>query len=117
MKFDSSPIGFMLSDHEQGQKRVIKLKNALIRYTSGDKTAAATVQIVVDEYVALLTQHIEKENHVLFAMADTKLDSIKDNELLEAFEQLERERIGPGKHEEFNALLHQLSDTHLNWSL
>jgi hemerythrin-like domain-containing protein len=114
VKRDGGPIGVMLNEHEQGRKLVVKLKNAVIRYTSGDKTAAATIQIVVDEYVALLTQHIEKENHILFTMADTKLDSIKDNELLEAFEQLERERIGPGKHEEFHALLHQLRDTHLN---
>jgi hemerythrin-like domain-containing protein len=69
--------------------------------------------VIVDEYVALLTQHIEKENNVLFAMADAKLDTAKDNELFEAFEQLEKERIGPGKHEAFHALLNRLEHEYL----
>ena len=76
--------------------------------TSGDKTATANVPVIVDEYTALRIQHIDKENNVLFAMADARLDTAKDNELLEAFEQLEKEHIGPGKHEAFHALLNRL---------
>ena len=96
---EGGPIGVMLGEHEQGRKLVARLKNAVTSYMSGDKTATANVQILVDEYAALLIQHIEKENNVLFAMADAKLDTAKDTELFEAFEQLEIERIGPGKHE------------------
>jgi hemerythrin-like domain-containing protein len=103
----------MLNEHEQGRKLVAKLKNAVTSYISGDKTATANIQTVVDEYVALLTQHIEKENNVLFAMADVKLNSTKDTELFEAFEQLEKERIGSGKHEEFHELLHRLEHEYL----
>jgi hypothetical protein len=40
-------------------------------------------------------------------------DTAKDNELFEAFEQLEKERIGPGKHEEFHALLNRLEHEYL----
>lgn len=105
---EGGPIGVLLGEHEQGRRLVARLKKAVTNYTSGDKTAAANVQVIVDEYVALLTQHIEKETNVLFAMADAKLDTAKDNELFEAFEQLEKERIGLGKHEEFHALLHRL---------
>lgn len=110
---EGGPIGVLMGEHEQGRKLVARLKNAVTNYTSGDKTAAANVQVIVDEYVALLIQHIEKENNVLFAMADAKLDTAKDNELFEAFEQLEKERIGPGKHEEFHALLNRLEHEYL----
>ncbi|MFZ0450391.1 MAG: hemerythrin domain-containing protein [Desulfatiglandaceae bacterium] len=110
---DGGPIGVMLSEHEQGRKLVARLKYAVTSYKSGDKTIAASFQLIINEYVALLTQHIEKENNVLFAMADAKLDSHKDTELFEAFEQLERERIGKGKHEEFHVLLDQLRDAYL----
>ena len=72
------------------------------------KTATAEFQVVVDEYVVLMLQHIEKENKGLFIMAESKLDTAKDNELFENFEQLEKERIGLGKHEEFHALLNRL---------
>ena len=110
---DGGPIGVMLSEHEQGRKLVARLKNAVTSYTSGDKTAISAIRTVVDEYTALLTQHIEKENSVLFAMADAKLDTAKDTELFEAFEQLEKERIGTGKHEAFHALLNQLEYEYL----
>jgi len=110
---EGGPIGVLMDEHEQGRRLVTRLKKAVINYTSGDKTATANVQVIVAEYVALLTQHIEKETNVLFAMADAKLDTSKDNELFEAFEQLEEERIGPGKHEEFHELLHRLEHQYL----
>lgn len=111
---DGGPIGVMLKEHEQGRKLVARLKNLVKNYLSGDKTTATSVKIILDEYVELLTQHIEKENNVLFAMADAKLDSHKDSELFEAFKRLERERIGEGKHEEFHSLLDRLQGAYLN---
>lgn len=110
---EGGPIGVMLSEHEQGRKLVARLKDAVTGYKSGDNANAARAQLIINEYVTLLTQHIAKENTVLFPMADAKLDSNKDTELFEAFEQLERERIGVGKHDEFHALLDQLQDTYL----
>jgi hemerythrin-like domain-containing protein len=110
---DGGPIGVMLSEHEQGRKLVARLKNAVTSHTSGDKTATSAIRTAVDEYTALLTQHIEKENSVLFAMADAKLNTAKDNELFEAFERLEKERIGAGKHEEFHLLLNRLEHEYL----
>lgn len=110
---DGGPIGVMLSEHEQGRKLVARLKNAVTSYTSGDKTATSAIKTVVDEYTSLLTQHIEKENSVLFALADVKLNTAQDNELFEAFERLEKDRIGAGKHEEFHELLNRLEHEYL----
>jgi len=107
------PIEVMLSEHEQGRKLVARLKDAVTNSQSGDHKIAASAHLIVNEYVALMTQHIAKENTVLFPMADAKLDLNKDTELLGAFERLERERIGTGKHDEFHALLDQLQDTFL----
>ncbi|MDX9787650.1 MAG: hemerythrin domain-containing protein [Desulfobacterales bacterium] len=114
---EGGPIGVMLSEHEQGRKLVARLKDAVIENKSRDKANAANVQRIINEYVALLTQHIAKENTVLFPMADAKLDAKKDTELFEAFEQLERERIGVGKHDEFHALLDRLQNTYLKRSV
>jgi len=110
---DGGTIRVMLSEHEQGRRIVAKLKDAVTDYKSGDNANASNVQLIINEYVALLTQHIAKENTVLFPMADAKLDSNKDTEIFEAFEQLERERIGVGKHEEFHALLNKLEHEYL----
>ena len=71
---EGGPIGVMLSEHEQGRKLVARLKDAVTDNKSGDKANASGVQLIINEYVALLTQHIVKENTVLFPMADAKLD-------------------------------------------
>jgi hemerythrin-like domain-containing protein len=110
---DGGPIGVMLEEHEQGRQLVAKLKESVGCCAAGDKTAAVSVQHTIDDYVALLTRHIDKENNVLFQMADAKLNAHQDAELFEAFERLERERIGIGKHEEYHALLDQLKARYL----
>jgi hemerythrin-like domain-containing protein len=53
--------------------------------------------------------HIEKENVVLFVIADNHLSNKRQQELFDGFEKIEEERIGIGKHEEFHALLKKLS--------
>jgi hemerythrin-like domain-containing protein len=110
---EGGPIGVMLSEHEKGRKLVARLKQLLAGYQSGDKQAASGIQQTIKDYVDLLKQHIAKEDKVLFPMADAKLDANQDTALFEAFERLERERIGEGRHEAFHALLDQLQDTYV----
>lgn len=110
---EGGPIGVMLDEHEQGRKLVARLKDAVAGYKLGGDTNASNLQPIITDYVALLTQHIAKENTVLFPTADAKLHSDQDTELFEAFEKLERDRIGVGKHDEFHALLDQLQKAYL----
>ncbi len=71
------------------------------------------IRQTIQDYVELLGGHIVKENTVLFPMADARLDLKADSGLFEAFQRLERERIGPGKHEAFHALLDELRGAYL----
>jgi hemerythrin-like domain-containing protein len=61
----------------------------------------------------LLRNHIEKENNLLFVMADARLSKEKQNELFEGVEEIEEERIGKGKHEEFHGFLEKLNGIYL----
>lgn len=110
---EGGPTGALMAEHEQGRRLVARLRKAVENYTSGDITSTTDFQEIVDEYVELMLQHIEKENRGLFLMAESKLDTAKDNELFDNFEQLEKERIGFGKHEEFHALLDRLEHEYL----
>lgn len=109
---EGGPIGVMLHEHEHGRRLI-----ADIRKSMGGTTPAVpdtkAFQHGVEAYSALLRQHIAKENDVLFPMADNILSSDADNELFARFEQLEAERIGIGKHEEFHALLDALKEKYL----
>jgi hemerythrin-like domain-containing protein len=61
----------------------------------------------------LLGSHIEKENQVLFKMADKLLDETVQDRLYEEFESLEMERMGPGQHERYHELLKDLAAKYL----
>jgi len=110
---EGGPVGVLLHEHAQGRKLVAKLKEAVSVLKTGDQSAAAAVQETGRKYIALLTDHIAKENNVLFVMAEERLDGAEDERLFEAFEELERDRIGVGKHEEFHGLLEKLQDVYL----
>ncbi|MCF8044745.1 MAG: hemerythrin domain-containing protein [Desulfarculaceae bacterium] len=109
---DQGPIGEMLQEHQQGRRLVAKLREASEKLASGDSSAGKTIAKTVPDYVDLLNRHIEKEESILFQMADNMLDSEKKHELWEAFEELEKERIGPGRHEAFHQLLDRLQQTY-----
>lgn len=53
----------------------------------------------------LLQAHIEKENSVLFPMAEKVLSATQLGELYESFENHEATVVGPGRHEQLHALL------------
>jgi len=101
------PIGVMLSEHEQGRGHVRELDASLGRLRDGDAGAAASIRELAVAYRHLLQQHIDKENHILFPLADRLLAEM-DDKLNEEFETIERERVGQGKHEAYHAMLRTL---------
>ncbi len=110
---DGGPIGVMLSEHGQGRSYVQGMADTLPGLHQGAQESATLFTQNAKAYASLLTQHISKEEDILFAMGDKVLSPKEDETLFEAFERLEVERIGVGKHEEFHKLLHELQDIYL----
>lgn len=109
---EGGPIGMMLMEHERGRGYIKGMSDAFDKFKKDHKALTAIVESG-NNYIELLTQHIEKENNILFVMAESVLPKATQDELEEGFERLEVERIGLGKHEEFHGLLHQLKNTYL----
>ncbi len=65
------------------------------------------------KYIALLRQHIDKEDTVLYQMGDERITNGKNKELLAGFDRIENERIGSGKHEQFHAIIDKLKNIYL----
>lgn len=107
------PIGVMLMEHNTGRDYVKNMSDAIEKYKEGDKEISLKIVENAKNYIALLSQHIEKEDNILYPMAETRLSANKQEELLEKFEKIEKERIGSGRHEEFHKLLHQLKEVYL----
>ncbi len=60
-------------------------------------------------YAELLRQHIDKENNVLYEIADHVLTVRDQAELEQAFEKVESQEMGEGTHEKYHQLAHELA--------
>ena len=95
------PVGVMLHEHDQGREYIAQMNKSLEAKDLTEFNNAA------GKYRDLLRNHIEKENNVLFVMADNLLDEEKQDELFEKFEEYEESVIGHGVHEELHAMIHK----------
>ncbi|HBP63552.1 MAG TPA: hemerythrin, partial [Desulfosporosinus sp.] len=110
---EGGPIGVMLYEHEQGRSYVKGLKIGVEGYRIGKADAIAEIVSNAQKYGQLLAAHIDKENDVLYVMAERVLSADKMAEISKSFTRIEELEIGPNKHEEFHATLHALKDIYL----
>jgi len=101
---EDGPIGIMLRDHDWGRECIGMMDQALETQNMPKFIEAAGI------YNDLLCGHINKENTVLFAMADQLLNDEEQDKIFEKFEQHEESVIGHGVHEELHTLIHKWSE-------
>ena len=92
MPGDAGPIGVMLEEHERGRKLVARISESLERYERDGLDAGAVTALCI-EYVELLTQHILKENSVLFPAGARMMEAEDDSDTLACFES-KKESVG-----------------------
>jgi hemerythrin-like domain-containing protein len=110
---EGGPIGVMLLEHSRGRDYVKGMSEAVAKYKLGESGVSSEIIENARGYIALLSQHIRKEDYILYLMAEMRLSKKKQDELLEEFEKVEEEKIGKGKHEEFHQLLKNLREVYL----
>ena len=104
MPVQGGPIGVMLSEHVQGRDFTKAMREAAEYWEKGDLSARYAVTQNALGYVTLLRQHIQKEDKILFPMADRIIPLDKQEQVTEEFERVEREEIGEAVHEKYLAL-------------
>lgn len=102
------PIGVMMAEHTQGRTFTTAMRKAAQELEAGDESARAVTIENALGYIALLHQHIAKEDTVLFPMADRVVAPTSQDKLAEDFERIEREETGAGVHEKYLALAEAL---------
>jgi hemerythrin-like domain-containing protein len=63
----------MLHEHNQGRDYIRNASESLALYEAGDVTAVADLRFNLLSYAELLTNHIQKENRILYPMAEKLL--------------------------------------------
>ncbi len=107
---DGGPIGVMLAEHEIGRKYIRGMSEGLDRLRQGDRGAVNAIRENSTGYRELLNTHIYKENSILFPMADRFLNDDDAAKIIDRFEEIERDRVGVGKHEAYHEMLHSLKE-------
>jgi hemerythrin-like domain-containing protein len=100
----------MLREHDAGRGHVRAMSEGLDRLRRGKADAVTAIRDDAGAYRELLRAHIHKENNLLFPMADRLIPDGVAATLAERFEQIERDRVGEGKHEAYHTMLHTLKD-------
>jgi len=105
---DNGPIGVMLNEHNIGRGYINGLISGVEDFKKNYANSSGLIAACLTNYVNLLQSHIQKEENVLFPMADKVLSEQKQNEIFKQFEKIEEEVLGHGIHEQYRELLKQL---------
>ena len=88
---DGGPVGVMLNEHDEGRHHIRAMEQALVDAAEGDADARENLVREGLGYVALLRAHIQKENMILFPMAEQVLDMSQQESVRNAIDALEEE--------------------------
>ncbi len=82
---EGGPIGVMLAEHEQGRAFVRQMHEALPGARAGEAAAMDALVAAGRKYIDLLRRHIDKEENVLFNMADRVVDQTSCGQLCDKY--------------------------------
>jgi len=111
MSGDAGPIGVMLTEHDIGRKCVGAM--AAVAEGTGALSEGEQKQLVsaAQEFVPMLRQHIQKEDLILFPMADNILAEGEISDLNDRFNEFDKRVIGENDDRRLRALAQTLKDT------
>ncbi len=109
---EGGPIGVMLRDHRAGRELVRGMSEAVAGVERGDGPAVGRFVRNARGYRELLLEHIDREDNVLYPVAEARLSAEADGALTAAFEKVEEERVGHGRHEEFHRMMDRLKSVY-----
>ena len=112
------PVGQMLSEHRQGREYVQGMSDNLDSASNGDIQAIKLFAENALRYVKLLQAHIQKEDNILFPMAEKMLQEEEQEDLLKAFHHVETDHMGDGTHEVYLDKVKKLAEQyHVEFSV
>ena len=110
---EGGPVGVMLTEHVQGRELIQRMVAAVASLKNAEPNAPGQFVDAGRGYVRLLSQHIEKENNVLFRMADMRISESKQQELETQFDVVDKEKIGKERITEYLQQLEDLKSRYL----
>lgn len=92
------------AEHGTGRQLARSFAQAVQSYLPGKAATGATLAEAARAYAAFLRRHIDQETRELFPTVERVLGA-EDQQIVDAFERIEVERIGPGTHERLHGMI------------
>jgi len=106
---EGGPTGVMLAEHRQAREHIRSMDGSIEAASQGDANALRKFVQHAQAYSHLLRNHIEKEDHCLFAMANEAFTAEDQRQLLLTFDHVESEEMGAGVHEKYLSIADDLA--------
>jgi hemerythrin-like domain-containing protein len=110
---EHGPIAVMLDDHAEGRNYVKGIAEQIPAYRNGNVGVLSTIFSNMLGYIDLLRGHIQKENNILFRMADNAISETEQNWLLEQFANLENGQSGQETIDNFIEQIENLANIYI----
>ena len=107
---ESGPVAVMLHDHKEGRNFVKGMAENIAQFQQGNQAALQSVYSNMLGYADLLKNHIQKENNVLFRMADKAFTSAEQETLLLDFTKIENKQESGHSKDDYVAMINTLAD-------
>lgn len=103
----AGPIAVMLQEHDMGRALVNILDALAQQVAAWSDEDRATIAEAARDFCAMLRQHIQKEDQVLYRMADTRLPQPAKDEIFRRCQDFEAQQTSSGEKQR----LHELAES------
>ncbi len=110
---NGGPVGVMLDEHEEGRLLLATMMNH-VKAAATESQDAEKVKRAAARYIEMLREHIQKEDNVLFVMADQVLPPEAQLGVLRKFEHIEEEEGREGRDEQYLKIADELESWEFN---
>lgn len=89
---DGGPVGMMLLEHEDLRNTNTELQQAVTEYLGGsdNRDCEEAIRKHGSHFIGVLREHIDKEDNIVFMMAEMHLDETVMGEISQLFESIEK---------------------------
>ena len=105
---DGGPIGVMLYEHTQARAFTKEMGEALTDIESGSAVGKEHFQTAARQYIGLLSNHIQKEDNILYVMGDRVMSEEDQQSLCSRFCEVGCHSFGGKRREELEAMADDL---------
>ena len=112
---DGGLLGTLRTEHDQGREYIRNMHAAAEAWAAGDQEGRAEVIWITSSYTTLLRQQLQKENSILFALAEQTIPTEEQGQVGEAFDRTETETNAAALRDKYAAIVESLEQEAASW--